>query len=87
MIHDKHSLRFPYTSAGGCAGTQTTVPGFLFEETTEGGVGPASIQAFLDGCVGLDYFEGASARCGEAVVGALDAMYHLRVTSIPTGIP
>eukprot|EP01047_Picozoa_sp_COSAG01_P140496 COSAG01_NODE_71412_length_256_cov_0.547771_1_plen_56_part_10 len=55
------------------------MPGFLFEETTEGGVGPASIQAFLDGCVGLDYWQGASARCGEAVVGALDAMYHLRV--------
>ena len=48
---------------------------FLFEDTDQAGIGPASLGAFIDGCLGREYFEGASAELGETVVRILEAMY------------
>ena len=36
-------------------GSTTDTPEFLFEDTAEEGIGPASISAFIDGCLGRDY--------------------------------
>ena len=49
--------------------------GFEFEETAKGGTGPASVNAFIDGCLGRDYWVGADGECGASVVRVLDAMY------------
>ena len=37
--------------------------------------GPESIATFIAGCRGEEYFEGASAAVGQAVVQMLEAMY------------
>eukprot|EP01051_Picozoa_sp_SAG22_P021448 SAG22_NODE_4735_length_1179_cov_0.962963_1_plen_189_part_00 len=70
---DPDSGQLVYTSTAG--ESEKFSGGFLFEDTGEEGTGPASIEAFLDGCQGYEYYEGASAECGRSVVRALEAMY------------
>lgn len=49
--------------------------GFEFEDYAEGGVGPATLGALVDACLGRSYYNGADAGVGLRVVRALDAAY------------
>ena len=56
-------------------GRTETVPGFEFENTDIDGIGPESLQNFVDACLGEAYFPGADATVGLKAVATLDAMY------------
>lgn len=56
-------------------GRNETVPGFEFENVEQGGVGPESLQAFIDGCLGLPFYVGTTAKIGCQCVATIDAMY------------
>lgn len=48
---------------------------FAFENYDQEGLGPESLLAFVDACLGREHFVGASAETGLAVVRTIDAMY------------
>ena len=53
-------------------------PGFCFENYdvhANDGTGPESLHAFIDGCRGRPFFNGASGEVGLKVVQTVDAMY------------
>jgi len=56
-------------------GKSKTIGGFEFENIEKGGIGPESLQAFIDACLGLQHFEGTTARIGYLTVATIDAMY------------
>jgi len=56
-------------------GTTQTHRGFHFENTSQEGVGPESLQAFIDACLGKTFFNAADAQVGLKVVQTLDSMY------------
>ena len=67
-------------------GECVTHAGFEFENYEEGGVGPESLQAFVDVCAGerpLDAWNGSDAETGAKVVSCIEAMY--RSASDPAG--
>ena len=49
--------------------------GFAFENYDQAGLGPESLRAFVDACLGRPHFVGADAHVGLQVVRAIDAMY------------
>ncbi|KAL3811368.1 hypothetical protein ACHAXA_011332 [Cyclostephanos tholiformis] len=50
--------------------------GFQFEELDQDGIGPSSLQCFLDACLGRDdYYIGAESLVGLRCVQTIDAMY------------
>ena len=49
--------------------------GFAFENYDQDGLGPESLRAFVDACLGRPHFVGADAHVGLQVVRAIDAMY------------
>ena len=50
--------------------------GFQFEELDQDGIGPSSLQCFLDACLGRDdYYIGAESLVGFRCVQTIDAMY------------
>merc|ERR1712187_708817 len=49
--------------------------GFYFENTTQDGDGPESLQAFVSACVEKPFFNAADAHVGLKVVKAIQAMY------------
>lgn len=55
--------------------------GFHFEELDQGGTGPASLQSFVDACLGRkDYYPGADSKLGFRTVQVLEAMYRSNAT-------
>ncbi len=67
-------------------GDHETYPGFEFENYEDGGLGPESLQAFVDVCAGdqkLDAWNGCDAETGAKVVSVIEAMY--RSSSDPAG--
>jgi predicted dehydrogenase len=57
-------------------GADETHAGFEFEDVEAGGLGPASLRAFVDACRGDDDARnGCDAAVGERVVAVIDAMY------------
>jgi len=56
-------------------GRSEKYPGFVFENTDQGGLGPESLQNFVDGCCGLEYYPGVSASIGLKATASIDAMY------------
>jgi hypothetical protein len=62
------------------------IHGFEFEESHPPGdylppngtgppYGPASVYAFIDGCIGKEYYNGADALIGLKTVSTIDAIY------------
>ena len=49
--------------------------GFEFENYEQDGMGPESLQSFIEACGGLEPYVGVDARIGMEVVKTLDAMY------------
>ena len=49
--------------------------GFQFEDIEQDGYGPASMQCFIDSCLGLEYYEGADSLTGLRSVQTIEAMY------------
>ena len=56
-------------------GRSEVVPGFEFEHLDTDGIGPESLQDFISGCVGRQYFQGVGADVGLKAVATIDAMY------------
>ena len=54
--------------------------GFQFEDLDQDGNGPASLQCFIDSCLGLDYYVGADCLTGLRSVQTIEAMYRSHVT-------
>ncbi len=55
--------------------------GFEFEDLDQSGIGPQSLQAFIDSCLGRDdYYVGADALVGLRSVQTIDAMYRSHVS-------
>eukprot|EP00814_Leptocylindrus_danicus_P013456 CAMPEP_0116011052 /NCGR_PEP_ID=MMETSP0321-20121206/4350_1 /TAXON_ID=163516 /ORGANISM="Leptocylindrus danicus var. danicus, Strain B650" /LENGTH=390 /DNA_ID=CAMNT_0003480235 /DNA_START=643 /DNA_END=1815 /DNA_ORIENTATION=+ len=49
--------------------------GFKFENIDQEGNGPESLQAFIDACLGKEFFQGADCAIGLKTVQTIDAMY------------
>lgn len=49
--------------------------GFQFEDLDQEGVGPESLQCFIDACLGRNYYAGADSLVGLQSVQTIDAMY------------
>jgi len=49
--------------------------GFYFENTAQDGTGPESLQTFVEGCLGKQFFNAADAEVGLKVVQTIEAMY------------
>jgi len=56
-------------------GKDVTAPGFEFENIEQGGMGPESLKAFIDACLGEPHFKGTTADIGFLCVATIDAMY------------
>lgn len=56
-------------------GRNQRMPGFHFENTSKEGTGPESLQAFIDGCLGNEFFNAADVTIGVKVVQTVEAMY------------
>lgn len=54
--------------------------GFQFEDLDQDGNGPASLQCFIDSCLGLDYYVGADSLTGLRSVQTIEAMYRSHVS-------
>eukprot|EP00985_Skeletonema_marinoi_P006678 scaffold2901_cov99-Skeletonema_marinoi.AAC.7 len=54
--------------------------GFEFEDLDQDGNGPASLQCFIDSCLGLDYYVGADCLTGLRSVQTIEAMYRSHVS-------
>lgn len=55
--------------------------GFQFEDLDQEGIGPESMQAFIDACLGRDdYYQGADSVVGLRSVQTIDAMYRSSVS-------
>lgn len=55
--------------------------GFEFEDLDQGGIGPESMQCFIDSCLGRDeYYAGADVLVGLKSVQTIDAMYRSHVS-------
>ena len=55
--------------------------GFQFEELDQEGIGPESLQCFIDACLGRDnYYLGADSLVGLRSVQTIDAMYRRHVS-------
>lgn len=55
--------------------------GFQFEELDQEGIGPESLQCFIDACLGQDdYYPGADSLVGLRSVQTIDAMYRSHVS-------
>jgi hypothetical protein len=57
--------------------------GFLFENYDPEGEGPESVCAFIDACLGRDYYTGADADTCLDTVRAIDAMYRSSLSGNP----
>ena len=68
-------------------GTQESIPGFYFENTTKEGLGPESLQSFLAACHGEPVFNAADAEIGLLVVETIEAMYKSAKTGEVQQIP
>ncbi|KAL7470841.1 hypothetical protein ACHAXS_011121, partial [Conticribra weissflogii] len=49
--------------------------GFQFEDLDQEGIGPESLQMFIDSCLGRDFYVGADSLVGLRSVQTIDAMY------------
>lgn len=49
--------------------------GFQFENIDQGGTGPESLQAFINACLGKEFFQGGDSTIGLKTVQTIDAMY------------
>lgn len=56
-------------------GITKTFPGFHFENTSQDGIGPESLQAFIHACLGQPIFNAADVHLGLKVVQTLESMY------------
>merc|ERR1712129_359013 len=56
-------------------GQSQTNAGFYFENTSQDGDGPESLQAFIEGCLGRQFFNAADAEVGKKVVQTIHLLY------------
>jgi hypothetical protein len=55
--------------------------GFEFEDLAQDGIGPESMQCFIDSCLGRgDFYVGADVLVGLRSVQTIDAMYRSHVS-------
>mmetsp|Transcript_19791 Transcript_19791/g.29034 ORF Transcript_19791/g.29034 Transcript_19791/m.29034 type:complete len:398 (+) Transcript_19791:463-1656(+) len=55
--------------------------GFEFEDLDQEGIGPESLQSFIDACLGRkDYYVGADSSVGLKTIQTIDAMYRSQVS-------
>lgn len=65
----------------GAVEIQVPERGFQFEELEQSGIGPESLQSFIDACLGgSNYYVGADALVGLRSVQTIDAMYRSHVS-------
>ena len=65
----------------GAVEIQVPERGFEFEELEQSGIGPESLQSFIDACIGgSNYYVGADALVGLRSVQTIDAMYRSHVS-------
>ena len=67
-------------------GRELLEPGFEFENYDQhagDGTGPESVHAFVDACLGREFYNGASGLIGLRTAQAIDAMYR----SVKAGAP
>jgi len=73
-------LRGEDDEAIGAVEVQCPDLGFEFEDLDQDGNGPASLQCFIDSCLGLEYYVGADCLTGLRSVQTIEAMYRSHVS-------